>query len=267
MTIDVLRKIVEESNEKYLRPFHQAGREYDGGCVIVESSEKGNLPALNGCFANNAQNGCFEGFLRNQRADGKDLEAYLILQDDTRRGKVAVGTVIDRPTGEIGDADVVVAAGINYSQGDNYLRWAISNPFKSGPFDKTNMRLKLDSVLARLTGTNTAENSPIPVYHLVAANFFPWITRLTWREQVRSSIEETLLLRCYGVADPYEHIVDLVTRIQDAAGGKTKVSIVYHGAHSAAAHMGGEMTSRLSRHLVAKLDAIIFADNLAYRSQ
>lgn len=163
------------------------------------------------------------------------------------------------------DLPVVVAIGINYGQGGEYL----GRPFIKGVFDVTKMRRRFENAVASI-GTAACDIRDLQTgYHLVAANFFPWITAVSWREHGFNAIEEALFIRCFGYSDPFWHLLDLLDTLVTADGG-TRYWLVFHGAQNAVPYMAVELLAHLQNHknwgarLEPKLEQIIFSDNLAY---
>jgi len=213
---------------------------------------------VNGCFGGIAGSPCFCG------VPEQNLDDAIILQNPsgTLRGKVAVVATIDdatKPNGMDKKLPVVLAVGINYGQmgASNYLATPV--PL----WDQTGMRPRLDQAVA-LIESKTEKNCahpPFPKpgrYHLVATNFFPWITQNSWLSYNFNAIEETLLIGCHGFCDPFTHI----EAICEAIGAKLQ-GVVFHGANNAVPYMGADfLRTRMAKKWKAERPDIIFCDNL-----
>ncbi|HCN78538.1 MAG TPA: hypothetical protein DIT13_15255 [Verrucomicrobiales bacterium] len=92
-------------------------------------------------------------------------------------------------------------------------------------------------------------------FHLVAANFFPWITQWTWGDL--NSIEESILLRGSGHPDSVGHVVGLIQKIRPQV-------VMFHGANNAAPGLGWHVMDRLCGPSWNRADCkFVFSDNLA----
>ena len=163
---------------------------------------------------------------------------------------VCVGAVIDNLTEDSSrDLPVVLAVGINYGQGPHYL----SN--RVPICDNTKMRARLGMVLAFLSN-NACPAKEVPLkepFHLVAANFFPWITERDWSLFGFNCLEEATLIHCCGHFSPTDYVRDLMSRIQPD-------TVVFHGDENAVPYLGG----CVSRTILAPIGfEVIFCDNLA----
>ena len=196
------------------------------------------------------------------------MENVIILgkTSGSQGAKVAVVATIDDATKKSDeDLPVVLAVGINYGQGDKYLKGGV------GLWDKTMMRGKLDraiKVIADETRKPCVHPSfPKPErYHLVATNFFPWITHKSWRACKFNSIEEMLLIYCHGFSDPFAHIEKICQKVQEepAKEEKKMAGLVFHGADNAVPLLGAEfLRTRTASEWQETRPDIIFCDNLA----
>jgi len=101
---------------------------------------------------------------------------------------------------------------------------------------------------------------PQPDFHLVATNFFPWVTRRPWSElgtkgkNPLNTIEEALLLYCFGDANPVNRISKLIAKIKPCAA-------LFHGANNCVPTLGAEVVRRRGAGEGAPYWA--FSDNLA----
>src|ERR1035437_2612141 len=193
---------------------------------------------------------------------------------------LAVGAVLDEATkGSAADLDVVVAVGINYSQFGASVPYAIPDP---DDWAKTRMWRRLGHVLQRLDkdclngqfgeryGDIFSEvEKQDPPFHLVAVNYFPWMTQSEWGEISLNAIAESLVLRCWGYDQPAERIADLIASIAAKKPGTSECvgevpCVIFHGAGNAVPYLALE-TIRL---LVGKcFSNYVFSDNLSRQSQ
>ncbi|MCW1913001.1 hypothetical protein OJ996_05430 [Luteolibacter sp. GHJ8] len=166
-------------------------------------------------------------------------------------GSVAVGAVMDDTTGSSDDdLPVVLAVGINYGQGKGYLNSPVPT------VDRTGMRSKLQKPAQLLASQNCEARGLDEPFHLVAANFFPWITSEPWSSYNFNSIEEAALVSCCGYSDPHQYILDLIALIKPAA-------VVFHGANNAVPYMGAEVVRRSLAANHSSGFEVVFSDNLA----
>ncbi|MBX3741232.1 MAG: hypothetical protein KF712_09600 [Akkermansiaceae bacterium] len=202
---------------------------------------------------------CFCGLTSKSYKSSTDyLDTCLVLQtpDNRDSGLVAAGAVIDSNSSDA-DLPVVLVVGINYGQGSSYLNSSI--PIS----DDTKMRDRLGRVIGHLkdNGCPPGHMDDDTEFHLVAANFFPWITSQSWSSFDFNSIEESALIRCWGYKCPIAYIESLFDEFE---GAKNLEAIVFHGANNATSYLGNCLISRLRD--TGKLDnnlEIIFCDNLA----
>lgn len=176
---------------------------------------------------------------------------------------LAVGAVLDEQT--VGrDLPVAVAAGINYGQFYADSPGAMLN---SGTWRQTGMWKRLELVLKKLNipCANRAFDKFLAPgsFHLVAVNYFPWITSCPWGDIGMNSIAEALVLRCWGFRHPEAAVADLIAKLgslntQFQPGALPFV--VFHGANNAVPYLAlGTM-----RELCGSIDTkFIFSDNLA----
>lgn len=194
---------------------------------------------------------CFSGTLKGVRADCGDLSRHLL---DPRTPVTARVDDWSR-TEPLTDCDVIIAVGINYGQ----------SAVASGIYDETRMRPHLDGAFELLKkhlrpGCIRSE-LPLPKsYHLVAYNFFPWLTSAPWSELGINAIEEALLVYCLGYSGVFKPLDELLKKIK-SAGGKIKW-VVFHGANNAVAALGTAFCQTL--HPVNRPE-ILFCDNLAWK--
>lgn len=176
-----------------------------------------------------------------------DLEKLITLDSSSAVpiARVAIGAVIDsassQPPINNDDLPVVLVAGINYGQqsGHDY----VAAP--PGLYDHSAMRPRLENAVGLLVPFGCAELTGED-YHLVAANFFPWITRDPWTLAAPNCITEQLLVRYFGWPSPLGFIALLIQQLQIASRrckhGLTH--IVFHGANNAVPGFGAALTSR-----------------------
>ena len=164
--------------------------------------------------------------------------------------RVAVGSVLDKAT-EGQDLPIVLVVGINYGQGLHYA----SNPTML--VENTGMLSRTKKVLEVLRGEGCCEYLPDPKenFHLVAANFFPWITYNSWGGSgFLNAIEEAMLLKCVGHKDPVNHISHLIDRVKP-------IVVMFHGANNIVPSLG-LIVSKSHNHTEDDM-SFILCDNLA----
>lgn len=256
MTIEELRAKINKINNKYLGELCGAK---ESATDNPEASRVVPLPGSEReCFCGLAGAQCFCGKTKGGYGSGADLEQVIMLRPSASsppEAKVAVIAAIDKETeNEPGSLQVVLAIGINYGQMGNHNYLTTPVPI----CDKTGMRPKLQAVSQILEdkcvgcfGSKLPKN-----FHLVVANFFPWITQRRWG--AFNSIEETLLLRCHGFNDPHALLDDLITQLD-----RDLICLVFHGANNAVPILGAEFVSGRSASLRGLSPRIVFCDNLA----
>jgi len=126
----------------------------------------------------------------------------------------------------------------------------------------TGMRAKLDQAvdaIAQCSGSRCVHPEFPKEYHLVATNFFPWITQQAWSCYQFSAIAEMLLIGCHGFREPFAHIEDICQKL----GAKLQ-GLVFHGANNAVPYMGADfLRTRMANEWKAERPDIVFCDNLA----
>ena len=207
---------------------------------------------------------CCKGILRGQTVSCTDLARHTTLHQTngkTATGKVAVGWVLDDDVGtKEDDLPVVIAVGINYGQGAAYLtdkvRWR----------DSTQMRSRLNKAGKIVAGPGTDDCAFAHFrknkYHLVAGNFFPWITTCSWDAYGFNGIEGPLLLHCHGFRDPFASLAALLT----SGIGKEVSHLFFHGTNTPVAQLGVDFIrlhgSLLNENRSTSVQ-VVFCDNLA----
>lgn len=196
--------------------------------------------------------------------DLRSQELWITLtspDDGSARGRVSVGAVLDKrsdpgrtggsPPGD--DLPVVLAVGINYGQ--QQARDYLQRP--PGIYDDTGLRPGLEAVVNGLMQRGHHER-PLKngYYHLVAANFFPWITTEGWADCTKSVLTEELLLRYFGWPNPLEFIYALVPELHRLCRDVDRpeqglTHVVFHGAQSAAARCGVAVVAQLTQEITA----------------
>lgn len=157
---------------------------------------------------------------------------------------VAVFSVIDGSTQNIEKIEkVALCVGINYGQGVYYLK----DQLLTEPKDLKAMRRNLSSVLGMV-------NKPTPNFHLIAANFFPWISQAAWGSIAASVVDEAVALRACGYNDPVSVISTLVRQIQPEY-------LIFHGIGNCVPILGLQVL-RATGH--GSQATCLFTGNLAY---
>ena len=156
----------------------------------------------------------------------------------------AVFSVIDdSSSGSNVALDVVLCVGINYWQFTSFRRpMLVTN---------TGMRTNLMSSF-KLANQSAANSCRLPDhFHMVAANFFPWITSVRWETIIRNGIGESILMNTCGYDDPVRVIADLVDGIEPKW-------IVFHGTNNCVPILGMRVL-QASKH---KNAISVLCDNL-----
>jgi hypothetical protein len=200
---------------------------------------------------------CCGGMVKKLPFPCKNLEKHIILGPigpAAAVGSVAVGWILHANGAAPGaNLDVVVAVGINYSQGAGFLL----NPVP---------RTSATGMTRRLSGANAAiVANPVPgciiqslpgKFHLVVGNFFPWITSLAWSQYGFNAIEEALLLHCFGYPDPLDPLRQLLAKL-----GGAVTHIAFHGAKNAVPLLGTQFVT--GHQPLLRAVQVLFCDNLA----
>ena len=170
---------------------------------------------------------------------------------DLNNGRgVAVFNVIDKSTqNDPKSLRVVLCIGINFGQGSSYL----SNPPSLIEDLSTMRRLVVDA--AKLDGSNAGNwRALYPMrinrFHLIASNFFPWITLNGWGSL--NGIEETFALRLFGYPSVFKSVSALCRQLQP-------VLVVFHGVSNIVSRLGLEAIEAMGTSRPAE---ILFCDNL-----
>lgn len=181
------------------------------------------------------------------------LARQIILNDGHKAGHAAVLAVADRTHSEDNELPIVLAVGINYGQGSDYLK----EPTLMS--DDTDLIDNVKRVL-EVVGRNCDKFDPPKQFNLVATNFFPWITNDSWGEAIANSIEEAIGVFCLGFDDPYAHVVELASEL---SAFSEPLYIIFHGANNCVPAMGIETVRRLRKEKLHTSFEFIFSDNLA----
>ncbi len=260
MTVAELKRILSECNRSLFGKLFKEPFDEEGFAAVIEEFNGGE-PIR--CL----RYPCFCGTLRGLRALCSDFIEHITLHQPgpkPLKGRVAVGWVLD-DDGKTSDddLDVVVAVGINYGQGPRYL----NQNHRVLLCDRTQMRPRL-TVAAEAISLNCegpCPTAPLPRegFHLVAFNFFPWITGQTWSNYNFNAIEEALLLHCCGWSDPLAHLADLLGKL-----GNAVTHLVFHGANNAVPLLGTAFVRQYPELLERRDQSIpsvqvILCDNLA----
>lgn len=166
---------------------------------------------------------------------------------------VATGAVIDSGTEQgADDLPVIVAVGMNYWQfGIASSHWPLPG------WRKTGMRPRLDNALqflAKECGSLDFAGG----YHLLAANFFPWVTRKPWGKIRVNQLGEAMALFSSGVPAPAKHIARLAQKLKD---GGDAPALCFHGVNNAVPALALEVVQEVRANHIAT--EIFFTDNLA----
>lgn len=119
---------------------------------------------------------------------------------------------------------VVLCVGINYSQFKG-PKGGVSHAGKTYLHTKTGMRANVASAFNKAGKGIPAE------YHLIASNFFPWITDQAWTSTCTNRGAEAMLFHCCGYSNPVAVIGSLMNQIQPEW-------VLLHGVNSCAPILG-----------------------------
>ena len=191
---------------------------------------------------------------------------------------LAVGAILDRATnvaGEDLDLDVVILVGINYTQFDAKAKHVVIPPDWRDTVMWRSLGLALQDLDSKCFKGDIACRYPVDLtqlpivtpkpFHLVAVNYFPWITRSEWGAIGLNSIAESLALRCWGYPNPSGHIAELISKLSVKSPGDCALVgnvpfVVFHGAQNAVPYLALETMRALSP---THYTNYIFTDNLS----
>jgi hypothetical protein len=191
---------------------------------------------------------------------------------------LAVGAVLDEATPN-SDLDVVVAIGINYAQFDASApkvtlpaNWASTEMWRR--LGLTLLRLDEECMVGEIKERygeifQILDKAQKP-FHLVAVNYFPWVTQTEWTEIGLNSIAEALVLRCWGHTHPEERIAGLIKMISEKRPGEKGFCVgeipfvVFHGANSAVPYLALDTIRLLDGKFFGNF---VFCDNLSRKSK
>jgi hypothetical protein len=157
-----------------------------------------------------------------------------------------VFTVIDGSPSTVGEKKAIVCVGINFGQGTGYL----GGQRLTDPTGLVTMRNHLQSAFCANKQPRLSE------FHLVAANFFPWISKKAWGQTAKESIDEAVLLIACGYSEPISVIADLVNQIQPSY-------LVFHGVGNCVTVLGTEVIRTIGK---GSCMTSILTGNLAYNT-
>lgn len=187
---------------------------------------------------------------------------------------LAVGAILDRATdvaGEDLDRNVVIVVGINYTQFDAKAKHVVIPPDWRDTVMWRSLGLALQELDSKCFKGDIACRYPVDLtqlpivtpkpFHLVAVNYFPWITRSEWGAIGLNSIAESLALRCWGYSNPAAHIAELILKLSEYPSNVRNVPfVVFHGAQNAVPYLALETMRALSP---THYTNYIFTDNLS----
>lgn len=182
---------------------------------------------------------CYTGKVKGL-IDDDVLLAKQGIDVDGLGNSVAVFSVVDEADGaRPEELPVMLCVGINYGQDARYLRRL--QPLQ----DNTGMRTNLISAF-KLSGHAIPKS-----FHLVAANFFPWITRVNWQDLALNCLHSALLLRAFGYSDPTTHMSNLVALIDPEW-------LVFHGVGNSVPVLSLQMLNQFG----GTRPSVLLCDNL-----
>jgi hypothetical protein len=247
MKFEELAKILDEHNKSTLEKLlgsrvNRNEREERWASVSVPVKGGGGDASGGHCYCGTTSHSSNCGDLISRCLDLQDASASLT--------RVAVGSVLDQASGGK-DLPIVLVVGINYGQGCQYA----CNPTLL--VEDTRMLSRTMKVLKSLSADGCSKRlAPLEQsFHLVSANFFPWITYSSWGESgFLNSIEESILLECVGYEDPVDHVSGLIDRVKPDA-------VIFHGANNIVPYLGIKVSKTPSS--LGSDSSFILCDNLA----
>lgn len=183
------------------------------------------------------------------RQDDTDKLWHRTLKLDVQGTMAAVLSVIDDTINIKDEAKlpVVLCVGVNYGQQGGSIDYRKGQKL----CDDTGMRKNLQSALNLANVTMSLDES-----HLVAANFFPWITLKSWQNVAPNCLISALLLKSFGFEDPGSDMASLIDRIEPSC-------LVFHGSGNAVPMLALETIQKCQW----KTPKVLICDNLGYHVQ
>lgn len=194
--------------------------------------------------------GSWRGFLSLRSVPKYDL-VRSALSPNPNGQIAAVFSVVDNAALLAGETSselpVALCVGVNYTQ---WKSFGGSQPL----VDKTYMYPKATQAISKAIGGSTGQ------FHLVAANFFPWVTVGIWSHATDASgkheinsLHEMLLLETCGFDDPVSHVRSLAEILRPQW-------LLFHGVDNCVPSLGNTVRKLLCREA-------IFCDNISTRYQ
>lgn len=188
--------------------------------------------------------GSWAGVLSQQSVPNYDLVRSALLRPNTAGDIAAVFSVLDMQNQSIPDAlPVALCVGINYTQWTGFGGSQLL-------VDRTNMYTKTTQAITDATAVAPGQ------FHLIAANFFPWVTVKGWgiaTGKSFNSLHEMLLLETCGFDDPARHIQSLADLLRPKW-------LIFHGADNCVPSLGSMVRKLLRRE-------VICCDNISQQYQ
>jgi hypothetical protein len=248
-TFDELTKKLADVNQKWAAELRQHSRislPRGSGCDSKDGDDIPRSASIVGRV--NEEHRCFCGLLKRKSQTPIGLARRCLILQSAPTTLHGVLNVLDKGTQQTNQKiPVVVCVGINYGQ----VPGSIGSPL----IDDTKMRLHAIGAVQQLTRICQCSSAGLPsIFHLVATNFFPWLSLEEWTDLKINSIEEALLLHCFGFRNPVTLMNQLLITLNPHL-------VFFHGAGSCVSSLA--MATVRQAGSAGWNDRVIFCDNLS----
>lgn len=251
LTFTALKTLLQNLNHAWLNDLREnTGLQIEAREDVTGSGSGQRNPPEAGrerpsVVASLADHHCFCGRLKGKRANAIDLAQGSLIHGPTYPKLYGVLNVLDQRTVDVIDAlPVVLCVGVNYGQ--------VPTSIGVGITDHTGMFSNLPGA-AKLIADECSDclcNLPKD-FHLVATNFFPWLSIKEWSSLRLNTIQEALLLHCFGDSDPASRVRNLIFAVKPH-------SVIFHGANNCVPTM-----ALSSIRSIGPVTNLVLCDNLS----